>query len=114
MDWSRRAKENNMRSALGIVLATVLVLGVVADARAQAGYPYSRPYRFSDESPFSINRSYLGYSNFVYSGPGMPAHADPPPRGGYVHPYPGTQPRTYNPPAPAPRPRWYGWWRGYR
>jgi hypothetical protein len=100
-----------MRTATGFALATALFLGAAADARAQAGYPYSRPYRFSDEPLMSINRSYLSYSNFVWGGPGLPAHANPPPRGGYVYTYPSPPPR---PPAyyvPAPRGRWFGWWR---
>ena len=101
-----------MRTAPGIALAAALVLGAAADARAQAGYPSSRPYRFSDEPLMSINRSYLGYSNFVWGGPGLPAHANPPPRGGYVGAYRSAPPRTYY--APAPRGRFFGWWRGYR
>jgi hypothetical protein len=101
-----------MRTTTGIALATALVLGATADARAQGSYPYSRPYRFSDEPLMSINRSYLGYSNFVYSGPGLPAHHNPPPRGGYVYTYPSPPPPVYY--VPAPRGRWSGWWRGYR
>jgi hypothetical protein len=107
----QESKENAMRTAAGIALATILVLGTAAEARAQA-YPYSRPYRFSDEPLVSINRSYLGYSNFVYSGPGLPAHHNPPPRGGYVQTYPSAPPRTYY--VPAPRGRWFGGWRRYR
>jgi hypothetical protein len=101
-----------MRNTSGIALAAALVLGATANARAQAGYPYARPYRFSDEPLMSINRSYLGYSNFVYPGPGLPAHANPPPRGGYVNPPPATRPPAYY--VPARRSRWFGPWRGYR
>jgi hypothetical protein len=104
-----------MCRASGIALALALVAGAAADARAQAGYPYSRPYRFSDEPLMSINRSYLGYSNFVYPGPGLPAHANPPPRGGYVNPAPATRPPAYPVYQVPARPRrWLGWWRGYR
>jgi hypothetical protein len=103
-----------MRKTTGIALATVLTLGLgaAAEARAQAAYPYNRPYRFSDESLFSINRSYLGYSNLDWRGPGLPAHAEPPPRGGHVYTQPNVQPRTYY--TPAPGGRWSGRWRGYR
>ncbi len=70
----------------------------------------------------SINRSYLGYSNFVDYGPGLPAHANPPPRGGYVNSYAAPRAPVYAPaPAPAPvyqvparRGRLFGWIRGYR
>jgi hypothetical protein len=73
-----------MRNLFGLTLtlAGALVLGHGSDARAQGTYPrgtsYSRGYRFADEPVMSINRSYLGYSNFVDPGPGLPAHADPP------------------------------------
>ena len=115
IERSLRIKENAMRNATGIALATALLLAAATEARAQTAYPYSRPYRFSDESLVSINRSYLGYSNFAWGGPGRPAHAEPPPRGGSVNMYPSAQPRTYYyTPAPVPRGRWFGWWRGYR
>jgi hypothetical protein len=120
------------RHAIVTALASALVLAAASDGRAQVRYPY----RYSDEPLMSINRSYLGYSNFVDYGPGLPAHANPPPRGGYPAPYaaPRTpayvqapqRPRTYVPP-PAPtqatiarqpvyyvqprRARWFGWWR---
>src|SRR5262249_50891509 len=107
-----------MRYQLGTALAAAaaLLLGAAADARAQASYPYAgaRPYRFSDEPLMSINRSYLGYSNFVDPGPGLPAHANPPPRGGYVNAAPSPSP---GPPAayvPVRRFRWFGGWRRYR
>jgi hypothetical protein len=102
---------------LMLALMSTLALGHSTDARAQ-GVP-SRGYVFADEPLVSINRSYLGYSNFVDPGPGLPAHADPPGRNSattraltpaapvYVRP-----PTYYHVPA-RPRMRWFGWRRGY-
>jgi hypothetical protein len=99
---------------LMLALAGILVLGHSTDARAQ-----QRGYVFADEPLVSINRSYLGYGNFVDPGPGLPAHADPPGRNSattralapaapvYVRP-----PTYYYVPA-RPRMRWFGWRRGY-
>jgi hypothetical protein len=134
-------QENAMRTPFGMTAAIALMLGSAADAQAQTTYGgVARPYHYSDEPLMSINRSYLGYSNFVDYGPGLPAHANPPPRGGYaaapapVYAAPRapvyTAPRApvYTaPPAPAyatapaqpysapvRRGRLFGWFRGYR
>jgi hypothetical protein len=114
-----------MRILFGLGLASAFTLGSAASASAQASY--GRPYYFKDESLMSINRSYLGYSNFVYYGPGLPAHADPPGRTAapvrapvYVRPpAPARAPVYVQPPARYSAPgrpvtRWYGWGWGYR
>jgi hypothetical protein len=108
-----------MRTLIILGLAGVLVFEAASHASAQGAY--GRPYAFKDEPVMSINNSYLGYGNFVYPGPGLPAHANPP--GWY------SAPRTWTPapaqaharvyvrrpaPAPAPAParrtiRWNGW-----
>ena len=104
------------------------LLGLAADAQAQTTYGGApRPYRYSDEPLMSINRSYLGYSNFVDYGPGLPAHSNPPPRGGYVTGYAAPRAPVYAAPrapvytvptpgysAPVRRGRLFGWLRGYR
>jgi hypothetical protein len=65
--------ENVMRTLSGLSLAAALVLVGAAETRAQWVYAGSRPtyggYAFKDEPLMSINRSYLGYSNFVDYGP---------------------------------------------
>ena len=115
-----------MRTLLGLGLAGAVTLGAAAGASAQA--PSGHPYSFKDEPLMSINRSYLGYSNFVYYGPGLPAHANPPGRAAAVGapvytqppaPAPARAPVYVQPPAryaaPArPVARWYGWGWGYR
>jgi hypothetical protein len=114
-----------MRTPFGLALAGALALGPAAVARAQwvyagsapnayrypvapSGGAYSRGYAFKDEPLMSINRSYLGYSNFVYYGPHPPAPgflADglAPRAPGYVRPA-----------APARRGFLFGGRRGYR
>ena len=86
--------------------------------RPAQGVP-SRGYVFADEPLVSINRSYLGYSNFVDPGPGLPAHADPPGRNSATTraltpagPVYLRSPSYYYVPA-RPRMRWFGWRRGY-
>jgi hypothetical protein len=129
-----------VRAHLEIALVITVLLAIAAGGQAQTagggaapyGYQYSAPppsaayyraYRFSDEPVMSINRSYLGYSNLEYSGPGLPAHANPPPRGGYVTGYAAPRAPVYAPaPASAPAPVYYvparrgpfRWLRGYR
>jgi len=118
-----------MRTRFGITTAIALVLGSAAGTQAQTtsgGAPY--PYRYKDEPLMSINRSYLGYTNFVDYGPGLPAHANPPPRGGYVTGYTARRAPVYTAPrapvyatapatgysVPVRRGRLFGWLRGYR
>lgn len=123
-----------MRTLYGFVLMGVLVFGGASLAEAQmlstgagpAAYSYysapaapagsARGYAFKDEPLMSINRSYLGYSNFVYYGPGSPSpYATAPgtaPARGYVAG--SAAPPTYyyyaRPPA---RRGLFGWRRGY-
>ena len=117
-----------MRTRFGMTTAIALLLGSAAGTQAQTygGPPY--PYRYKDEPLMSINRSYLGYSNFVDYGPRPPAHANPPPRGGYVTGYAAPRAPVYATPrapvyttAPAPvysapvrRGGLFGWLRRYR
>lgn len=101
-----------------LALATVFILGVSAEGRAQSGHvgaastaPMTYPtspaagvtppgaYAFKDEPVMSINNSYLGYSNFI-----DPDH--PAPR--YIFNHRVAQPPVY---APAPQGRvvrWFG------
>jgi hypothetical protein len=111
--FDSHSRENAMRTLLALGVAGALTLGAAAGASAQA--PYGRPYYFKDEPLMSINRSYLGYSNFVYYGPGLPAHANPPGRTAA----PARAPVYVQPPARYAAPtrpiaRWYGWGWGYR
>jgi hypothetical protein len=119
-------------------MAATLVLASAGESRAQWVYAGSRPtycgYAFKDEPLMSINRSYLGYSNFVDYGPdsalgaysgynaAVRARAYPPapvqaPR--YVQaPTYAQAPTYYQAPTyaqPAPRRgfRLFGWRRGY-
>ena len=97
--------------ALSVAMGAVVVLGHVPACRAQT-------YAFKDEPLMSINRSYLGYSNFVWQGPHAPAP-------GYVTQYgqarsPGyvraAAPAPAVVAAPAPvqrRGRWFWRRRGY-
>jgi hypothetical protein len=79
-----------MLTPFGLALAGALALGPAAIAKGQGMYAgsatygyrypgpvssggYARGYAFKDEPVMSINRSYLGYSNFVYYGPHPPA-----------------------------------------
>lgn len=122
-----------MRTLYGLVLTGVLVFGGASLAEAQmastgagpAAYSYysapapsagyARGYAFKDEPLMSINRSYLGYSNFVYYGPGSPSpYATAPstaPARGYVAGY--TTPPTYYYTRPPVRRGLFGWRRGY-
>lgn len=93
-----------MRSLCGLALIGFLALGHPADARAQwagaggatYGYRYVNPppaqagsafpHAFKDEPLASVNRSYLGYSNFVDYGPNPPAPRYVTPYGRAVHP----------------------------
>ncbi|MDR3635848.1 MAG: hypothetical protein P4L84_18745 [Isosphaeraceae bacterium] len=73
-----------MRTLFGPALAAILALAGVSGARGQTVYVgaapngyyrapapvYSQNYAFKDEPLMSINRSYLGYSNLTYTGPG--------------------------------------------
>lgn len=83
-----------MRTTFGLALAGALVLGLSGAAQAQGtSAPYG--YRFKDEPVMSVNRSYLGYTNFVYYGPD--------PAFGYPPKYKTFRPQTYvHTPAPAP------------
>jgi hypothetical protein len=113
-----------MRTLFGLTLtlAFALLLGHADDARAQGTYnrrgwsgqrytssprasgSYSRGYNFADEPVMSINRSYLGYSNFVDPGPRLPAHADPPgPNSATTRALGGQAPGFVRAPAPARR-----------
>jgi hypothetical protein len=118
-----RSKENAMRTVFGLALTGALVLGHAAAARAQGAMiggapygnrysgppphaaPYRRVYSYMDEPVMSINRSYLGYSNFVYDGPGLPP-------GGYATGYRYVPAPGYVTPAPRGFRR-FGW-RRYR
>ena len=106
-----------MRTLFGLTLTAALAFGHADAARAQMAYAgrpapgpsYAQPYKFSDESLFSINRSYLGYSNFVYRGPGGP------PAPGYVTGYGAPRSQVYTPaPVPARRGGWFWRRQGYR
>jgi hypothetical protein len=78
------------RPGLGLALAAALAT-VPAAARAQfVPAPYPRGYSFMDEPVMSVNRSYLGYSNFVDVSGRDPAFSNPTPiravrPGGYVY-----------------------------
>ncbi len=86
----------------GSALAAIFFFSQAGPAHAQTAYARSAPaYSFADESPLSINRSYLGYSNFVYRGPNPPAP-------GYLVPTRGPLPRGGYASAPMRRPRWFG------
>jgi hypothetical protein len=92
-----------------------------ADASAQYVYPPGappvvqyrsapavsppRPYRFSDEPLMSVNRSYLGYSNFIDT-------SGYPPAPGYVTRYGQAVNQGLIP--VRTRPRWFVGRRGYR
>jgi hypothetical protein len=102
-----------MRTLFGLALAGAFMLGHPDAAQAQGpSAPY--PYRFKDEPLMSINRSYLGYSNFNYYGPD-------PALGAYTT-YRASRPQTYvQAPASAPVQvparrgfRLFGGRRGYR
>jgi hypothetical protein len=126
-----------MRILFGLALAGAFSLGHVADVRAQGAYypappaaPVYRGYAFKDEPLMSINRSYLGYSNFVDYGPesalgsysgynaavraraAAPAPAYVPART-YAQTPTYYQAPTYAQPAPRRGFRLFGWRRGY-
>jgi hypothetical protein len=106
-----------MRSLSRFALAGLVVAGFAAEAPAQGvprpnpyyayggygyaapapGAVYSRGYAFKDESPFSINRSYLGYGNLTYTGPGNPGPSymtgPAASRANGTYPYASAQPR---------------------
>jgi hypothetical protein len=117
----RRSEENAMRTVFGLALTGALVLGHADDVRSQGAKiggvpygnryypptppaaPYQRVYSYADEPLMSINRSYLGYSNFVSSAPGLPP-------GGYATGYRYVPAPGYVTPAPRGFRR-FGWWR---
>jgi hypothetical protein len=112
---SHLVKEPVMRTIVGFVAGALVVLGSASSAQAQA------PYSFNSEPLMSINRSYLGYGNMVYNGPGSlspyyssPARAVAPvaPAAPTATYYVPTQAQTYYAPA-RPRFRLFGWRRGY-
>lgn len=116
-------KGKTMRGLLFTALAAPLVLAGGVSARAQGPYPGAAPYvvyppgvvavprpypyAFRNESPFSINNSYLGYVNFVDDS----GH---PPAPGYVTPYGQAVNRGFVPAPTRGGVHWFGRRRGYR